>query len=201
MSSETDRNATQDHVTQEQVTQEQVTNAAASLASDPAALDAAVQRSLASAAPETETTQIIAAIHARLSAVENLVSGVMPDLKEALARLDENLPAIENASAAIGAAVPETVPLVSRMTAAEHTLQSILTALHAHFGAGKITALPDTPHAPIDATAPPPAASQQDIVAAKFAAMGMPADMAAQMAGIVVEHGGARALPAPATGA
>ena len=198
MTQETEQNAAQETG----VTREQVTNAAAALAADPAALDAAVQRSMTNAAPENETSQIIAAIHARLSAVENLVSGVMPDLKEALARLDENMPAIESASAAIGAAVPEAVPLVSRMAAAEHTLQSILTALHTHFGAGKIASLPDAPHAPIDAGAPAPEPTEHEKVAAKFAAMGMGSDMAAQMASIVLQHGGTQALPpAPAKAA
>lgn len=185
---------------------DQVNQATASLAGDPAQLDAAVQRSLSNAAPENETSQILAAIHARVTAVENLVSGVMPDLKEALARLDENMPAIESAGAAIGsaigAAVPAAVPLVSRMAAAEHTLQSILTALHAHFGAGKIAALPSELHPPSDAAAPPSEPSEQVKVAAKFEAMGMPADMASQMAAIILQHGGAQALlPAPAAAA
>jgi hypothetical protein len=200
----TDQTATRDTATQFNavqtagVTQDQVNRATASLAADPAALDAAVQTSHAGAAPENETSQILASLHTRVSAVENLVSGVMPDLKEALARLDENLPALQLAGTVIGEAVPAAVPLVSRMTAAENTLQSILTALHSHFGAGKITSLPATPHAPVDAKEPPPEPTEQEKVAAKFAAMGMPADMATQMAAIVLQHGGAQALlPAP----
>ena len=146
MTAETEQDTAQNHVTHAQVN-----SAVASLASDPAALDAAVQRSISNAAPKTKRARSSRPFMPGCRQSKIWFQASCRTCKEALARLDENLPAIESMGLAIGSAVPAAAPLVSRMAAAETTLQSILTALHTHFGVGKIAALPDVPRAPAKA--------------------------------------------------
>jgi hypothetical protein len=96
------------------------------------AVAAATDAAMAKAAPDNEFAAFMAAAEARLTKLEETIFGALPQIREIYASLETPVETI----------VPQSVPVFAAIDTLGGTVNALLSALGAHFGAGKLN-LPD----------------------------------------------------------